>query len=191
MNPIFNKIFLWLVVFATALFISCEDSSEALSEITKDRQEPLGTATNIRLVYTDSLKIQAILTSPKHVDYTNLSFRYAEFPEGLKVVFFGESDQENEIIADFGILYSDTKLIGLRGNVRLQSHNGSILVTDQLFWDAESEWLFTEKPFTFENNDYNFEALRLDTNKEFTKFQTGSLIGTITVSEQKDSLDQQ
>ena len=88
MNPIFNKIFLGLVVFATALFISCEDSSEALSEITKDRQEPLGTATNIRLVYTDSLKIQAILTSPKHVDYTNLSFRYAEFPEGLKVVFF-------------------------------------------------------------------------------------------------------
>ena len=191
MNPIFNKIFLGLVVFATALFISCEDSSEALSEITKDRQEPLGTATNIRLVYTDSLKIQAILTSPKHVDYTNLSFRYAEFPEGLKVVFFDESDQENEIIAEFGILYSDTKLIDLRGNVRLQSHNGSILVTDQLFWDAESEWLFTEKPFTFENNDYNFEAIRLDTNKEFTKFQTGSLIGTITVSEQKDSLDQQ
>jgi len=30
----------------------------------------------------------------------------------------------------------------------------------------------------------------LDTNKEFTKFQTGSLIGTITVSEATDSLEQ-
>ena len=59
------------------------------------------------------------------------------------------------------------------------------------FWDAESEWLFTEQPFKFEDNDYNFDALRLDTNKEFTKFQTGSLIGTVTVSEEKDSLNQE
>ena len=43
----------------------------------------------------------------------------------------------------------------------------------------------------FEDNDYNFDALRLDTNKEFTKFQTGSLIGTVTVSEEKDSLNQE
>jgi LPS export ABC transporter protein LptC len=191
MKTNFSKKIKGLMVFFIALFISCADSTEALSEINKDRQEPLGTATNIRMVYTDSIKIQAILTSPKHVDYTNLSFRYAEFPEGLKVVFFDELEQENELIADYGILYNDTKLIDLRGNVKLKSHNGSILITEQLFWDAESEWLFTEKPFTFEDNDYNFEALRLDTNKEFSKFQTGSLIGTITVSEQKDSLGQQ
>jgi hypothetical protein len=29
----------------------------------------------------------------------------------------------------------------------------------------------------------------LDTNKDFTKFQTGNLIGTIAVSESKDSLE--
>ena len=179
------------MVTTMALFVSCEDSSDVLSEIIQDRQEPLGTAWNIRMVYTDSTKIQAILTAPRHVDYTNLSFRYAEFPEGLKVVFYDNLERENELVADYGILYSDTKLIDLKGNVRLQSHDGSVLTTTQLFWDAESEWLFTEKPFRFEDNDYNFEALRLDTNKEFTKFQTGSLIGTVTVSEEKDSLNQE
>ena len=173
------------MVTTMALFVSCEDSSDVLSEIIQDRQEPLGTAWNIRMVYTDSTKIQAILTAPRHVDYTNLSFRYAEFPEGLKVVFYDNLERENELVADYGILYSDTKLIDLKGNVRLQSHDGSVLTTTQLFWDAESEWLFTEKPFRFEDNDYNFEALRLDTNKEFTKFQTGSLIGTVMVSEEK------
>jgi LPS export ABC transporter protein LptC len=179
------------MVTTMALFVSCEDSSDVLSEIIQDRQEPLGTAWNIRMVYTDSTKIQAILTAPRHVDYTNLSFRYAEFPEGLKVVFYDNLERENELVADYGILYSDTKLIDLKGNVRLQSHDGSVLTTTQLFWDAESEWLFTEKPFRFEDNDYNFEALRLDTNKEFTKFQTGSLIGTVTVSEEKDTIEQQ
>jgi len=172
------------------LFISCGDSSEALMKINTDIEQPLGTASNIRMVYTDSIKIQAILTAPKHVDYTNLSFRYAEFPDGLKVIFYDDLERENEVVADYGILYNETKLIDLKGNVRLQSHDGSVLTTSQLFWDAESEWLFTEQPFKFEDNDYNFDALRLDTNKEFTKFQTGSLIGTVTVSEEKDSLNQ-
>lgn len=178
-----------VVVYAITLFISCEDNAEALKEINSDRQDPLGTAKNIRMVYTDSIKIQAILTAPKHVDYTNLDFRYAEFPEGLKVVFFDNSGNENEVLADYGILYNDTRLIDLKGNVQLKSSDGSILKTKQLFWDAENEWLFTEQPFTFQDQDYNFNALRLDTNKDFTKFQTGNLIGTIAVSESKDSLE--
>lgn len=187
----FTIFFKGLMLVTLALFISCENNSSALSEINQDRQEPLGTAWNIRMIYTDSIKIQAILTAPKHVDYTNLSFRYAEFPDGLKVVFYDKLDRENEVIADYGILFNDTKLIDLKGNVRLKSHDGSLLTTAQLFWDAESEWLFTEKAFRFEDNDYNFDALRLDTNKDFTKFQTGSLIGTVMFSEDKDTLSQQ
>ena len=143
------------------------------------------------MVYTDSIKIQAILTAPSHIDYTNLDFKYSEFPDGLKVVFYDDTGNENEVLANYGLLYNDTKLIDLKGDVELKSYEGSILRTNQLFWDAESEWLFTEQPFKFEDNDYNFDALRLDTNKEFTKFQTGSLIGTVTVSEEKDSLNQE
>ena len=180
-----------VLVPTITLFVSCEDNTQALKELNADRQDPLGTATNIRMVYTDSIKIQAILTAPKHVDYTNLSFRYAEFPEGLEVVFFDENGNENELQADYGILYNDSKLIDLKGNVQLKSHDGSKLITDQLFWDAQWEWLFTEKPFTFEDKEYNFEAIRLDTNKEFSKFQTGTLIGTITVSESSDTLSTQ
>ena len=74
------------------------------------------------------------------------------------------------------------------GNVVLLSHDGSRLETDQMYWDAEKEWLFTEQPFAFENIDYNLAATRLDTNKEFSKFQTGKLSGTIAVEEQQDSL---
>ena len=179
------------MVFTIALLFSCEDNSQALKEMNMDRQDPLATAKSIRMVYTDSLKIQAILTAPKHVDYTNLSFRYAEFPEGLKVIFFDNDGNENEVLADYGILYDETKLIDLKGNVQLKSHDGSILTTTQLFLDSENEWLFTEQPFTFNDQDYNFNALRLDTNRDFTKFQTGNLIGTITVTEPLDSLSTQ
>ena len=186
-----HKFIFRVVVCATALFICCEDNTTALKEINSDRQDPIGTALNIRMVYTDSIKVQAILTAPKHIDYTNLEFRYAEFPEGLKVIFFDDQGNENEVLADYGILYNDTKLIDLQGNVQLKSHEGSVLTTQQLFWDAENEWLFTEQPFKFKDKDYDFDAIRLDTNKDFTKFQTGNLIGTVAVSETKDTLTTQ
>ena len=79
-------------------------------------------------------------------------------------------------------------LLKVKGNVVLLSHDGSRLETDQMYWDAEKEWLFTEQPFTFENVNYDMAAMRLDTNKEFSKFQTGKLTGTMLVEEQKDSL---
>lgn len=183
------KMTIGVFAWALPLFFSCGDSTEALKELTSFNTQAVGTAQNIRMIYTDSLEIQAILTAPLHVDYTNLSFQYAEFPEGLKVVFFDTERNENIITADYGLIYTATDLIDLRRNVILESSDGSVLETDQLFWDAENEWLFTERPFTFKNQDYDLNAIRLDTNKEFSKFKTGKLIGTIAVTEEQDSLD--
>ena len=187
-NTHYNMI-IGVCAWALPLFFSCSDSTEAVKELTSFNTQAVGTAQNIRMIYTDSLEIQAILTAPLHVDYTNLSFQYAEFPEGLKVVFFDTERNENTITADYGLIYTATDLIDLRHNVILESSDGSVLETDQLFWDAENEWLFTERPFTFKNQDYDLNAIRLDTNKEFSKFKTGKLTGTIAVTEEQDSLD--
>ena len=56
---------------------------------------------------------------------------------------------------------------------------------------SEEQQLLKDSITTFVDKDYNFNALRLDTNRDFTKFQTGNLIGTITVSEPLDTLSQQ
>jgi LPS export ABC transporter protein LptC len=177
-----------VIVWTVTLFFSCEDSSATLKQINRFNENPVGVAHNIRLNYTDSAKVKAILTAPLHLDYTHLSFQYSEFPEGLKIIFYNNENQENTVIADYGILYNQTKIVDLQGNVVLLSHDGSRLETDQMYWDAEKEWLFTEKAFTFESVDYNLAATRLDTNKEFSKFQTGKLSGTIAVEEEQDTL---
>jgi LPS export ABC transporter protein LptC len=184
-----NKIFKnGFTALAMTLFFSCEDNTSTLNQINRFDENPVGVAHNIRMTYTDSSKVKAILTAPLHLDYTHLSFKYSEFPEGLEIVFYNDQNQENTVFANYGILYNQTKIVDLKGNVVLLSHDGSRLETDQMYWDAENEWLFTEKPFTFENIDYNLAAIRLDTNKEFSKFQTGKLTGTIAVEEQQDSI---
>lgn len=177
-----------LVIIAITTFFSCDDSSTLLKQLNTFNENPVGIAYNINMTYTDSASIKARLEAPVHLDFSHLSFKYSEFPDGLKVIFYNEQNQENTVYADYGILYNQTKIVDLQGNVVLLSYDGSRLETDQMYWDAEKEWLFTEEPFLFQNNDYNLAANRLDTNKEFSKFQTGKLSGTIAVEEKKDSI---
>ena len=177
-----------LVIIAITTFFSCDDSSTLLKQINTFNENPVGIAYDINMTYTDSASIKARLEAPVHLDFSHLSFKYSEFPDGLKVIFYNEQNQENTVYADYGILYNQTKIVDLQGNVVLLSYDGSRLETDQMYWDAEKEWLFTEEPFLFQNNDYNLAANRLDTNKEFSKFQTGKLSGRIALEEKKDSI---
>ena len=178
----------WFSVFTVIVIISCDDGSSAIMQINQFNENPIGIAYDIRMTYTDSAVVKAILTAPVNFDFTHLSFKYSEFPEGLKIIFFNSNNDENTLVADYGILYNQTRIVDLQGNVVLLSHDGSRLETDQMYWDAEKEWLFTEQTFTFKNINYDMAAIRLDTNKEFSKFQTGKLTGTMLVNEQKDSL---
>tara|TARA_B110000263_G_C15306786_1_gene510842 strand:- start:2843 stop:3400 length:558 start_codon:yes stop_codon:yes gene_type:complete len=170
-------------IFSFALIISCKISKDEIINDSKFIGEPLGIANNIRMIYTDSTIVKAIMTAPIHIDYTNLSLKYSEFPDGVKVVFYDDFQNENQVIADYGILYNNTSIVDLRGNVTLTSHDKSILITPQLYWDADSDWIFTENKFTFKSSEYNIKAMRLDTNKEFSNFQTGELSGTVAVDE--------
>lgn len=178
----------WISVFTVTVIISCDDGSSTIMQINQFNENPIGIAYDIRMTYTDSAVVKAILTAPVNLDFTHLSFKYSEFPEGLKIIFFNSNNDENTLVADYGILYNQTRIVDLQGNVVLLSHDGSRLETDQMYWDAEKEWLFTEQTFTFKNINYDMAAIRLDTNKEFSKFQTGKLTGTMLVDEQKDSL---
>ena len=177
-----------VLAFAVILF-SCDDGSSTLKQINQFNENPVGIAYDIHMTYTDSAEVKAILTAPLNLDYTHLSFKYSEFPEGLKIIFYNNNNEENTVVADYGILYNQTKIVDLQGNVVLLSYDGSRLETSQMYWDSEKEWLFTEQPFTFKNINYDMAAIRLDTNKEFSKFQTGNLTGTMSVKEQKDSLN--
>jgi LPS export ABC transporter protein LptC len=173
-----------VTVLAVTLFCSCDLSVDKPLNSDLFKKEPVGTGFNIRMVYTDSTRVKAILEAPLYLDYSNLSLQYSEFPEGLKVTFLDENMNENIVLADFGTLYNGTSIIDLVGNVSLTSSDGSVLNTEQLYWDANNDWIFTEKEFRFVGPEYNVLANRLDTNKEFTKFQTGKLTGTVAVKEE-------
>lgn len=164
--------------------LSCKDNFAQLKTISQFDALPIGEADTVRVVYTEHAKTIAVLTALKNIDYTNQPFPYSEFPNGVQVILYDEDNKETHVKADYGIIYSRTDIVDLRGNVFITTSEGAVLNTSQLYWDIKKEWVFTQEYFTFKNEDYDIAAQILDASRSFDKITTGPLVGNVLVEDE-------
>ena len=171
--------FIILILFLQ--FISC-DTSDYINNTNMTDRVPIGIAKDFEMTYTDSMKIKSLINAPTHKDFSNHLINYSEFVDGIKVTLFDE-DRTTTITSDYAILYNRYRLIDFQDNVVIISSKGESLFSDQLYFDTENEWLFTEGSFRYTDDNNNIIANRLDSNREFSDLLTGSLVGSINVSD--------
>lgn len=169
----YTKYILYSIVtaFAVTMFFSCQgDYNSEIQKLSYSKRFPVGEAENIFLVYTDSGRVKSTLRSPYNRDFSNQQFPFMEFPNGIILKFFDDQNKENTVTADYAILYSDTRLVDLQGNVKVVMHNGNILESPQLFWDQDREWIFTEGEYKI-SGEYGMLVQGtngIDFNRDFT-----------------------
>lgn len=187
MELTYRKIYLSIVtiLFVTMLF-SCEGNLKDVREMQLPEDAPQAVGTGINLKYTDSGKVVAILRSEKMMDFSNKPFPYREFPEGLEVEFY-EDKEKNTVTADYGVIYNETGLIDLQGNVVVITSDSTRLTAEQLYWDQANNWIFTDRPNTirFGNGALN-EGQGFDSNQEFSNFRSRSNVGVQIIEEEKE-----
>ena len=144
-----TKIYI-VTAIVVAMFFSCKNNFKEVQQIGVLQNQPIGEAKNIDLKYTeaeDSIgRIVANLLSPKMLDYSNRDFSFSEFPDGIRLLLYDENNQKNIVLADYGIVYNETDLIDLQGNVILITPQRDSLFAEQLYYDQKREWLFTNLP---------------------------------------------
>jgi len=177
-------------------FFACGDNYKRVGEEASANIYPQGVAKNFTLTYTEADKelssldssatrVIAILKSPLNRDFDNLVFKYKEFPEGMQVDFFDEKNQKSVVTSDYAIIYSQTNLIDLRGNVVLETHDGKKLETPQLYYDRKNKWIFTQERFTYTNPEDGtvMDGEGMDFNRDFTLFSAHKTYGLMTIKE--------
>ncbi len=184
MNTILKyKILYMVTVFTVTLFFSCKNNFKEIQNIGILDSGPLTIAENINTKYTDSGKLKSHLISPKMLNYTNREFAYYEFPEGINLTLFDDENNKSNVVADYAILYDETDLIDLQGNVILTTHNKDTLYADQLFYDQKTEWMFTNSPVKFVTKERIINGNGFDSNKDFTQAQVLETTGIIFIDE--------
>lgn len=180
--------------FTVAMFLlGCEDNYKPVGDEKVAKVFPQGVARDFNLSYTEApaeltsqdsaqSRTIAVLKSPLSEDFTNLQFQYRTFPEGLRVEHYDEEGRLSTIEADYAIIYAQTNLIDLQGNVLMRTFDGKTLETDQLFWDRGSEWIFTEERFTLTNPEEGtvLNGEGMDFNRDFSYFNAHKTGGVLT-----------
>ena len=164
-----------VTVFAVTLFFSCENDFSEVQKVGVLQNQPISEADNIDLKYTelvkDSVQLKANLISTKMLDYSNREFSFSEFPEGILLKVYSNDGKMTTITSKYALVYNDTDIIDLRDKVRITTHDGKILKTDQLFYNEKLEWLFTNQPWEFTEASGTKHGVGFDSDKDFKNFE--------------------
>jgi hypothetical protein len=183
------------ITFVTAiLFFSC-NSNEGTVVFEDPKVSPQGVAENFILYYTETAEFSeipmevamggalkkdarliAILRSSKSMDYQHLAFPYRTFPDGLVLEVFDSEGKKSVVKSDYGIIYSATNVIDLRGNVVITTHDGKQLETPQLYYDQK---------FTYTNpeNQTIMDGKGMDFNRDFSFLNAHKTFGYMTIKD--------
>lgn len=148
--------------------MSCDNDMKKIQKMNQKKLIASGDAKNMLVRYTDSAKIKAELATDKMLDYSSAKYPFHHFPKKVKVSVFDENKQKTIITADKATSYNKTKIIELNGNVKITTHDGKILQTNQLFYDQKNNWFFTESYFKITDPTKSYyEGIGLDFDNKF------------------------
>lgn len=161
--------------------IACDSNINDIRKINIKEFNPIGEALDFNLKYTDSGKIKAVLISPQMLDYSQLDFPFTEFPKGIKLTVYDELGNQSFVTANYAISYAKTNIIDLVGKVKITTHDGKVLETEQLYYDQKNEWFFTQKNYKFTNKQNVIEGIGIDFSKDFKTLDTQQITGVYTI----------
>ncbi|WP_409025093.1 LPS export ABC transporter periplasmic protein LptC [Flavobacterium sp.] len=165
------------LVLISAGMISCESNINEVRKINITEFNPIGEAQDFNLKYTDSGKIKAILISPQMLDYSNLEFPFTEFPKGVDLTIYDDQQNKSFVTSNYAISYTNSNIIDLSGKVKITTHDGKILETEQLYYDQSNEWFFTQKTYKFTDKGNVINGIGIDFSKDFKTLDTQGITG--------------
>lgn len=177
-----NIILNTVTALVVTVFFSCKNNFKDVQQVGVLQNEPIGVADTINLKYTDSFQLRANLLSPKMLDYSNRDFAFSEFPKGVELIIYDSDGNKSKIFADYAIVYSETDLVDLRGNVILATHKKDSLFTEQMYFDQTKEWVFTNENVRLRSEGTDINGIGFDSDRDFEVYEMLAMQGDIEVN---------
>jgi len=180
-----NKILNIAAILLVAMFFSCGNDLKEVQDFLAEKNLPIGVAKNIYTIQTDSGLVKTKLIAPLLHDFSNREDHpYTEFPEGLMVVTYDKNGDSVVLIADYSITYTNTNISEVKNNVNITNYgDDSKLITDQLFWDANEHYIYTETKFTLITKTDTIHGEGFESSEDLSKLNMKSVSGTIYVKD--------
>lgn len=142
-----SRIKIFLLASATIiLFLACEKTPPPMDEPTLPQGLEAEMALDVEILYSDSAKIKVRVTGPTMLYHQERVDVRQEFPDGLMVEFYDETQKISSILtAKYGVRLETQKKVVVRDSVVWHSMEGDMLETSELTWDERKKKVLTNK----------------------------------------------
>lgn len=180
-NP--GRIVSYISVVALALLIflsSCENKMSDIDRIASvQEEEAVDISTNVRVTYSDSARVKAVLTAPEMRMYHD-STSNIEFLKGVQIIFYDDDLNETQrITSDYALQRSLDEITEFRKNVVVNMADGSVIKTEEIIYDERNQRYYNTVDIVFFFNDArgNQAATSFTSDHEFKRIEGENMTG--------------
>jgi LPS export ABC transporter protein LptC len=182
----YGSVFLFLSICS---FISCENDLEKVKLYSKGKIIPQESAKNIKILYSDSARVQVEITAPE-LNHFETENPYIEMPVGFNAVFFNdEMGVKSKLDAGYGIRYERDQRMEARKNVNVLNEKGERLNTEHLVWDERKQKLYSKEFVKITTKDEVIFGNGFEANQDFSKYKIFNIKGTISINKETHAKD--
>jgi LPS export ABC transporter protein LptC len=183
-----KKISGWLIltsVLLIVLTVSCENKIDFIPK-SDFLSIPSLTVHNFKTVYSDSGKIQLIMTSPLLEQFDNADAKYYEFRNGIKVDFYnGEKNPTAKASSKYAKYFNKENRWELKDSVVIINETGDKLETEVLYWDQQKDLIYTDRFVRITNQDQIIMGTGFESDPRLERRRIKKVSATIYLKDEK------
>ncbi|MBR3020856.1 MAG: LPS export ABC transporter periplasmic protein LptC [Bacteroidaceae bacterium] len=175
-----------LLTIALLVFVSCSRSSKQYTDAVTNRDSVPGLTTfDIETLISDSGVVRYRILADRWDVYDQLHPSKWAFEEGVYLEKFTDSLTINATVrADTAYYYDESKLWELYGRVHIENLEGEIFDTDTLFWNQDTERVWSEAYIRIEKaNGTVVTGYGFTSNQQFTDYRIRRTQGIFPIEE--------
>ena len=141
---------------------------------------PAVTVRDFETQFTDSGKLQLILTSPLLEQYANKESQYSEFRSGIKAVFYeGKPNPVASITGKYAKYTNNNALWELKDSVVVLNESNDKLETELLYWDEKKDLIYTDRFVKIKSEDQIIQGFGFESDSRLIKRRIKKVTATI------------
>lgn len=185
----------WKIKYGIILIIGLAVASACTREEAKLDPElnldaNVETAKEVEIIYSDSAKVRVKITGATLLYHVNTREPQQEFPDGVRVDFYGPDDQiTSTLTGKYGIRYEAKGEVIVRDSVVWQSQEGQRLETEELIWDERQQRVYNHRFVVLRKLDEVIVGHGFEASQDFKYAKVIAVEGVKSINEISDDFN--
>ncbi len=176
-----NKFLKAALLVSCFLFVACENDPKDIKAWTENRLM-VEEGKDIVSLISEGSRLKARLQAPQMLRYTQQDTAIVEFPKTLKVDFYNATGMvESHLDARYGKYFETMNRVYLRDSVLVYNISGDSLQTPELWWDENSQMIYTDKPVRIRKSGNLIFGIGMDAKQDLSDVRIRQVTGTLMV----------